>query len=74
MVYIDDTSPGGQSVPVPSITSGSKDALGSVEPVPNQPLSFRLQADGRQISLIPLYKLFGERYAVYWKVQRSETG
>ena len=70
-VYIDDTSPGGKPVPVPSINSGSKGALGSVEPVPNQPLSFRLQADSRQISLIPLYKLFGERYAVYWKAQRT---
>jgi hypothetical protein len=71
MVYIDDTSPAGKPAPVPSIASNSKDPLGWVEPIPNQPLNFRLRAGSPQISLIPLYKLFGERYAVYWKVQRT---
>jgi hypothetical protein len=75
MVYIgNDTSPGGKPAPVPSIASDSKGLLGWVEPIPNQPLNFRLRAGSPQLSLIPLYKLFGERYAVYWKVQRSKTG
>jgi hypothetical protein len=69
MVYIGyDTSPGGKPVPVPAIASSSKDPLDWVEPIPNQPLTFRTVAGSQQITLIPLYKLFRERYAVYWKV------
>jgi DUF1680 family protein len=70
MVYIGyDTSPGGKPVPVPVIASNSKDPLGWVKPNSTQPLSFRTWGQGQQIALIPLYKLFDERYAVYWKVQ-----
>ena len=69
-VYIGyDTSPGGKPVPVPTIAAPSKDPLGWVEPVASQPLSFRARGASGPISLIPLYKLFGERYAVYWKIQ-----
>ena len=72
MVHIGyDTSPGGKPAPVPAIAASPKEPLGWVEPVPNQPLSFRLREASQQISLIPLYKLFGERYAVYWKVTTS---
>ena len=71
-VYVaSDTSPAGKPVPVPTIGSNSKDLLSYVEPIPGQRLSFRVPAGSRQISLIPLYKLFGERYAVYWKVGTS---
>jgi hypothetical protein len=71
-VYVaSDTSPAGKPVPVPTIGSSSKDLLSYVEPIPGQRLSFRVPAGSRQISLIPLYKLFGERYAVYWKVGTS---
>jgi DUF1680 family protein len=70
MVYIGyDTSPGGKPVSVPVIASNSKDPLGWVKPISGQPLTFRTWGQGQQIALIPLYKLFGERYAVYWKVQ-----
>ena len=70
MVYIGyDTSPGGKPVPVPVITSNAKDPLGWVKPISGQPLTFRTWGQGQQIALIPLYKLFDERYAVYWKVQ-----
>jgi hypothetical protein len=71
-VYVaSETSPAGKPVPVPTIGSNSKDLLSCVEPIPGERLSFRAPAGGRQISLIPLYKLFGERYAVYWKVGTS---
>jgi hypothetical protein len=65
-----DTSPGGKPAPVPAITPNSKGPLGWVEPVPNQPLNFRARGANGTITLIPLYKLFGERYAVYWNVPR----
>ena len=41
--------------------------LGWLKPVAGQPLTFQTVGQEKQISLIPLYKLFGERYAVYWK-------
>jgi DUF1680 family protein len=70
MVYIGyDTSPGGKPVPVPVIVSNSKDPMGWVKPISSQPLTFGTWGQGQQIALIPLYKLFDERYAVYWKVQ-----
>jgi hypothetical protein len=71
-VYVGyDTSPAGGPVPVPALGSNTKDPLSWVEPIPNQRLSFRAQSGSTQISLIPLYKLFDERYAVYWKVRTS---
>jgi DUF1680 family protein len=63
-----DPTPAGNPPPVPAINSNSKDLLGRVEPVANQLASFRVMAGTRQISLIPFYKLLGERYVVYWKV------
>jgi DUF1680 family protein len=70
MVYIgNETSPGGKPVPVPVIASNSKDPLGWVKPISSQPLTFRTWGQAQQIALVPLYKLFDERYAVYWKVQ-----
>jgi len=63
-----DPTPAGNPAPVPAVNSDSKEPLAWVEPVPNQPASFRVAAGGQQISLIPFYKLLGERYAVYWKV------
>jgi len=64
-----DPTPAGKPAPVPAINSSSKDPTGWVEPVPHQPLSFRVLAGDRRINLVPFYKVLGERYAVYWKVQ-----
>jgi len=63
-----DPTPAGNAAPVPAINSTSRDPLAWVEPTPNQPASFRVTAGSRQISLIPIYKLLGEKYVVYWKV------
>ena len=40
-----------------------------VEPVPGQPLSFRTIGQRRELTLVPLHAIHGERYAVYWKLQ-----
>jgi DUF1680 family protein len=61
------TTPHGDAIPVPAIATSSKDPLGWLKAVARQPLTFQTVGQERQISLIPLYKLFGERYAVYWK-------
>jgi len=62
-----DTSPHGDPIPVPAIATSANDPAGWLERVPGGPLTFQTVGQARKISLIPLYKLFGERYAVYWK-------
>jgi DUF1680 family protein len=57
----------GEPIPAPVITTSPKDPVGWVKPVLTQPLTFQTVGQEKQISLIPLYRLFGERYAVYWK-------
>ncbi len=61
------TAPAGEPIPAPAIATSPKDPLGWLKPVSGQPLTFQTVGQEKQISLIPLYKLFGERYAVYWK-------
>ncbi len=69
MTYVGyDTTPGGIPAPAPRMNSGSRDPAAWVEPVPGQVLTFRTVGQADTVILIPLYKLFGERYAVYWKV------
>lgn len=63
-----DTAPPGDPIPVPAIASRGQHPLAWVEPVSGQPLTFRTSGQSEKVSLIPLYKLSGERYAVYWKV------
>jgi hypothetical protein len=63
-----DPTPSGDPAPVPNIKSNSKDPLVWVESIPSRPASFQVSAGSRQISLIPFYKLLGEKYVVYWKV------
>lgn len=41
-----------------------------VEPVKGQPLVFRASGKGAETTLVPLSEIFGERYGVYWKVNR----
>ena len=64
-----DTSPGGKPGPAPVIRAHAFDAFDWVEAVAGQRLSFRTAGQSESISLVPLYKVSGERYAVYWKVQ-----
>ena len=64
-----DPTPAGKPIPVPAINSRSKDPTGWVESIPKQPSSFRVLAGEQRINLVPFYKVLGERYAVYWKVQ-----
>ena len=67
------TSPGGKPVPAPTIQAEGNNAADWVEPVPNQALTFRTAKQGKPTELIPLYKLHGEHYVVYWKVNAAST-
>jgi hypothetical protein len=62
-----DTAPEGDPIPVPALATSPSDPVGWLKPVSGQPLTFQTAEQAQKITLIPLYKLFGERYAVYWK-------
>jgi len=74
MAYVGyDTSPGGDPDPAPQMKATSTAPASWVESVPGQVLTFRTTRQAENVTLIPLNKLFGERYAVYWKVNGKLT-
>jgi len=63
-----NTTPGGKPVAAPDIHADGDGHANWVEPVRGQNLTFRTVGQARTTEVIPLYKLHGERYVVYWKV------
>jgi hypothetical protein len=57
--------------PVPGIRAPSDDVASWVSPVPGKTLEFRTTGQTTPMTLVPLYRLFDERYVVYWNVSRS---
>ena len=55
---------------VPDIVTENSDLSHWVRPVPGQPLTFQTVGVGRpdDVTLVPYHRLWGERYAVYWRV------
>jgi len=51
-------------------TQGDLRSVAWVEPVKGQPLVFRASGKGAETTMVPLSKVFDERYGVYWKVNR----
>jgi DUF1680 family protein len=43
-------------------------------PVPDKPLTFRTVGAGTPVELVPFHRLYGERYAIYWKVKARAAG
>ncbi|MCX6898898.1 MAG: glycoside hydrolase family 127 protein [Verrucomicrobia bacterium] len=54
----------------PDIVTANPDPAEWVKPVAGEPLTFRTQSVGRprDVTLVPLHRLWGEPYAVYWRV------
>jgi DUF1680 family protein len=63
-------SPTGDPVPVPYFVADDNDLDSWIKPVADGPLMFRTVNAGRpkDVTLVPFYKLFGQRYAIYWKI------
>jgi len=55
-------------VAVPKLSAGNGDPESWIKPVAGKPLTFRAFATGASgdVTLVPFYKLFGQRYTVYW--------
>ena len=59
---------------VPGIRAASNDAASWVAPVAGKSLEFTTTGQTTPIALAPLYRVFDERYVVYWNVQPSGIG
>lgn len=60
-----------KTIEVPSfITNDTRQVLAKVKQVSGAPLRFRTVGIGRpqDVSLVPFYQVFDQRYSVYWKV------
>lgn len=64
-----DTTLVGAPVDVPEIVSDKNHPTAWVERVKEEPLTFRAIGQSQPITLVPFYKLWGERYATYWQVK-----
>lgn len=62
-----DTAPEEKPAESPAITLTSNGTKDWVERVPGKTLSFQTAGQAQQTPLIPLYRIFGEKYLVYWK-------
>lgn len=63
--------PEGEPVPVPRFDVKDTAPLEEwIKPIAGQPLTFRTEGAGKpdDVTLVPFYKLFGERYAIYWQL------
>lgn len=58
----------GDPVPAPEFHAASAKLADWLQPVPGRPMAFRTSGQARDVTLIPLNRLFGQRYAVYWRV------
>jgi DUF1680 family protein len=58
-------------VAVPFLSPLSDNLGAWVKPADGEPLTFRTEGAGRpkDVTLVPFYKLFGQRYAIYWQFQ-----
>jgi len=58
-----------EPVPAPDIVARASDPATWVRRVSGHPLEFRTVGQARAITLVPLARVFDERYAVYWRVR-----
>jgi hypothetical protein len=54
--------------PAPGIQAPSDDVTSWVTPVSGKALEFQTVGQTTPMTLAPLYRVFDERYVVYWKV------
>jgi len=67
--------PEGDPVPVPTFEGKNDVPLADwIKPVAGKPLAFETVGAGKpnDVTLVPFYKLFGQRYSVYWELARPE--
>ena len=58
-----------EPVQAPALTAAGDDPAAWIRPT-GRPLEFRTSGQGADVTLVPLCRLFDERYGVYWRVNR----
>ncbi len=58
---------------VPDIVADHAPPTAWVEPDPKQPLTFHAVGQTQSFTMVPLYRVIRERYAVYWKINRKSA-
>lgn len=60
----------GAAIDVPSLVATNSDPNLWIKPIEVKPLTFRTVNVGKpkDVILVPFYKMFGQRYAVYWNI------
>lgn len=56
------------SITPPGFRAPAPDPASWVRPVAGRPLTFETYGQAASLTLVPFYRLFDERYGVYWKV------
>ncbi|HTR21040.1 MAG TPA: beta-L-arabinofuranosidase domain-containing protein [Gemmatimonadales bacterium] len=57
-----------EPVAAPALRMPAQGVTALIQAVPERPLEFRTVGQSQDVTLVPFYRLFDERYAVYWKV------
>ena len=65
--------PPDQIASAPPLTVASDNVNDWVKPVAGEPLTFKTIDQSQDITLIPYYKLFQQRYIIYWKVTKKNS-
>lgn len=68
-----DSQPKGDPYKVPEIVADTSKPTGWVEPDGKQPLVFQAVGQSQPLTMVPLYQIIDNRYAVYWKVNNKAT-
>ena len=57
--------------PVVTLAVDAKNLSAGIKPVKDKPLTFRMVGEGKgdDVTLVPYHRLFGQRYAIYWRIQ-----
>jgi uncharacterized protein len=58
---------------VPGIVADPNQPTAWIEPDTKQPLTFHAVGQSQAFTLVPLNTVIHERYAVYWKLNKSEA-
>ena len=73
LMYGDYQPKSGDQYKVSDIIADPGKPTAWVEPDGKQPLTFRTVGQSQTITMVPLYKIIRERYAVYWKMNKRSA-
>jgi DUF1680 family protein len=73
MTYGDSEPKPGDHKTVPNIIADASKPAAWIEPDAKQLLTFHAVGQAQPLTMVPLYKVIHERYAVYWKVDNKTS-